>query len=31
MDAFAKKANKAAKDLSTVTTKYTDAALIFYQ
>lgn len=31
MDAFAVKANKAAKALSTSTTAYTDAALIFYQ
>ena len=28
---FAKEANKAAKALSTTTTKYTDASLIFYQ
>ena len=28
---FAEKANKAAQSLSTTTTKYTDAALIFYQ
>ena len=28
---FAKEANKAAKELSTTTTAYTDAALIFYQ
>ena len=31
MDAFAAKANKAAQTLSTTTTAYTDAALIFYQ
>ncbi len=31
MDRFAERANKAAKALSTTTTKYTDAALIFYQ
>lgn len=31
MDAFAEKANRAAKALSTTTTAYTDAALIFYQ
>lgn len=31
MDRFADKANKAAKALSTTTTAYTDAALIFYQ
>lgn len=31
MDAFAQRANKAAKALSTTTTAYTDAALIFYQ
>ena len=31
MDKFAEKANKAAKQLSTTTTAYTDAALIFYQ
>lgn len=31
MDAFAAKANAAAKALSTSTTAYTDAALIFYQ
>ena len=31
MDKFAAKANKAAKALSTSTTAYTDAALIFYQ
>ena len=31
MDRFAEKANKAAKALSTTTTAYTDAALIFYQ
>lgn len=31
MDKFAKKATKAAKALSTTTTAYTDAALIFYQ
>ena len=31
MDRFAEKANKAAKVLSTTTTAYTDAALIFYQ
>jgi hypothetical protein len=28
---FAKEANKAAKALSTTTTKYTDASLIYYQ
>jgi hypothetical protein len=28
---FAESANKAAKALSTTTTKYTDAALIYYQ
>jgi TP901 family phage tail tape measure protein len=31
MAAFAEKANKAAQSLSTTTTAYTDAALIFYQ
>ena len=31
MAKFAEQANKAAKELSTTTTKYTDAALIFYQ
>lgn len=31
MDKFAEKANKAARALSTTTTEYTDAALIFYQ
>ena len=31
MAKFAKQANLAAKELSTTTTKYTDAALIFYQ
>lgn len=31
MAIFAQKANKAAQELSTTTTKYTDAALIFYQ
>lgn len=31
MDRFAQKANKAAQALSTTTTAYTDAALIFYQ
>ena len=31
MDKFATKANKAAKALSTTTTAYTDAALIYYQ
>lgn len=31
MDKFAERANKAAKALSTSTTAYTDAALIFYQ
>ena len=31
MAAFAEKANKAAQALSTTTTQYTDAALIFYQ
>ena len=31
MSRFAKEANKAAKSLSTTTTAYTDAALIFYQ
>jgi TP901 family phage tail tape measure protein len=31
MDKFAKSANKAAKELSTTTTKYTDASLIFFQ
>ena len=31
MAAFAKQANEAAKALSTTTTKYTDAALIYYQ
>ena len=31
MDIFAEKANRAAKALSTTTTAYTDAALIFYQ
>ena len=31
MSDFAKEANKAAKALSTTTTKYTDAALIYYQ
>lgn len=31
MAAFAEQANKAAKSLSTTTTTYTDAALIFYQ
>lgn len=31
MDQFAAKANKAAKALSTTTTAYTDASLIFYQ
>lgn len=31
MDRFAQRANKAAKELSTTTTAYTDAALIFYQ
>ena len=31
MTDFAKQANKAAKELSTTTTAYTDAALIFYQ
>lgn len=31
MARFAKSANQAAKELSTATTKYTDAALIYYQ
>ena len=31
MDAFAERANKAARELSTTTTKYTDASLIYYQ
>ncbi len=31
MARFAQEANKAAQELSTTTTKYTDAALIFYQ
>ena len=31
MASFAKEANKAAKALSTTTTKYTDASLIYYQ
>jgi hypothetical protein len=31
MDRFAEKANKAAKVLSTTTTKYTDASLIYFQ
>ena len=31
MDAFAEKANKAAKSLATSTKSYTDAALIYYQ
>ena len=31
MTAFAKKANKAAQALSTTTTEYTDASLIYYQ
>lgn len=31
MARFAKQANKAAKELGTTTTKYTDAALIYYQ
>jgi hypothetical protein len=31
MSRFADEANKAAKALSTTTTEYTDAALIFYQ
>ena len=31
MAKFAKQANQAAKELNTTTTKYTDAALIFYQ
>ena len=31
MARFAKEANKAAKELSTTTTKYTDASLIYYQ
>ena len=31
MKEFAKQANKAAKELSTTTTAYTDASLIFYQ
>ena len=31
MAKFAKEANKAAKELSTTTTKYTDASLIYYQ
>jgi hypothetical protein len=31
MAEFAKEANKAAKSLSTTTTDYTDAALIYYQ
>ena len=31
MDQFAEKANKAAQTLSTTTTRYTDAALIYYQ
>lgn len=31
MEVFAEKANKAAKALSTTTTAYTDAALIYYQ
>ena len=31
MDKFAARANKAAKSLSTTTTAYTDAALIYYQ
>jgi len=31
MAAFAERANAAAKSLSTTTTAYTDAALIFYQ
>lgn len=31
MAAFAREANKAAKELSTTTTAYTDASLIFYQ
>jgi hypothetical protein len=31
MSKFAKEANNAAKALSTTTTQYTDAALIYYQ
>jgi len=31
MAVFAEKANKAAKALGTTTTRYTDAALIYYQ
>jgi hypothetical protein len=31
MAKFAKQANTAAKALSTTTTEYTDAALIYYQ
>lgn len=31
MSVFAKEANKAAKELSTTTTKYTNASLIYYQ
>lgn len=31
MDKFAERANRAAKDLSTTTTRYTDASLIYYQ
>jgi hypothetical protein len=31
MEKFAKEANKAAKALSTTTTQYTDASLIYFQ
>jgi hypothetical protein len=31
MARFAKEANQAAKELSTTTTTYTDASLIYYQ
>jgi hypothetical protein len=31
MARFAKEANKAAKEFSTSTTKYSDASLIYYQ
>jgi hypothetical protein len=31
MKKFAEEANKAAKALSTTTTKYTDASLIYFQ
>jgi hypothetical protein len=31
MAQFAKQANRAAKELNTTTTKYTDASLIYYQ